>query len=185
MRKPGYLSGLPARWLAACCLVFCVASAPLSATPTVTETSLKSALLLKLVRYVYFPGDQQPEAPLLCVLGETGLTPVLEQLTAALPDERPVQLEQPADATAARHCQLVFIAQSEQRRLTGILRELDGAPVVTLSDMDGFANRGGMVELSWDEHTGNQILLLIHRKNAARQGIQFNAQLLRLATLVD
>lgn len=162
-----------------------ITAVPIAAAPAVSESAVKAALLLKLGRYIYFPGEEQPGKLVVCVLGQSRMKAELEQLVAALPDDRPVSLEYPASAAAAGGCHLVYVPRSEQRRWSTILRELEGVAAVTLSDISGFAQRGGMVEMLLDPQGGGQIQLLINRENAARHGIEFNAQLLRLATLVD
>ena len=172
-------------WIASALAVLLLAGSPVQAAPAVSESALKAALLLKLGRYTYFPGEEQPQQQVICVLGQTRLQAELEKLVAALPDADAVRLVYPASAADITGCQLVCVAQSEQRRLSGLLRELDGVAALTLSDMHGFAQRGGMVEMQLDSHNRGQIKLRISRQNAARQGIKFNAQLLRLATLVD
>ena len=67
----------------------------------------------------------------------------------------------------------------------GLLRQLGRAQVVTVSDIDGFARAGGMVELAVNPEGGNLLNILINRKAAQAQNIQFNAQLLRLARVVE
>lgn len=175
----------PQAWLATVLAVLLLVGSPVSAAPAVSESALKAALLLKLGRYTYFPGDEQPQQQRICVLGQSRVKADLEKLVAALPDADAVSLDYPASAAEATDCQLIYVAQSEQRRLSNILSELDGVAAVTLSDMDGFAQRGGMIAMLKDPHNAGQIKLWISRENAARQGIKFNAQLLRLATLVD
>ena len=64
-------------------------------------------------------------------------------------------------------------------------RQLGRAQVVTVSDIDGFARAGGMVELAVNPEGGNLLNILINRKAAQAQNIQFNAQLLRLARVVE
>ena len=77
------------------------------------------------------------------------------------------------------------VARSEADHLRSTLRQLGRAQVVTVSDIDGFARAGGMVELAVNPEGGNLLNILINRKAAQAQNIQFNAQLLRLARVVE
>jgi hypothetical protein len=54
--------------------------------------------------------------------------------------------------------------------------------VVTVSDIPGFARQGGMIELPVE---GERVAILINRRNAQKQGFEFNTQLLRLARGVE
>ena len=52
------------------------------------------------------------------------------------------------------------------------------------ADIDGFAKSGGMVEFSLGGE-GAAVSILINRKAAQKQHLEFNAQLLRLAKAID
>jgi hypothetical protein len=56
--------------------------------------------------------------------------------------------------------------------------------VVTVSEISGFAKAGGMVELSLGG-AGSPVAILINRQSARQKSIEFNAQLLRLAKVVE
>jgi len=157
--------------------------APVFAQP-VSEYALKSALLFKLPQFVYRQ-EMDRSVPLsICVLGSNPFGNALERLAQMPIDGRPVRtvrLDGPRDASA---CDFVFISRSESSGLDGILRRVSTYPVVTVSDIEGFARSGGMVELALGNE-GVAISILINRRAAQRQGIEFNAQLLRLAKVVE
>lgn len=157
--------------------------APVLAQP-VSEYALKSALLFKLPQFVYRQ-EMDRSVPLsICVLGSNPFGNTLERL-AQIPIDgrqvRAVRLNEPRDASA---CDFVFISRSEAGGLDGILRRIGSYPVVTVSDIEGFSRSGGMVELALGNE-GAAISILINRRAAQRQGIEFNAQLLRLAKVVE
>lgn len=157
--------------------------APVLAQP-VSEYALKSALLFKLPQFVYRQ-EMDRSVPLsICVLGSNPFGNTLERLAQNAIDGRAVRtfrLDGPRDASA---CDFVFISRSETNGLDGILRRIATYPVVTVSDIEGFARSGGMVELALGSD-GSAISILINRRAAQKQGIEFNAQLLRLAKVVE
>lgn len=157
--------------------------APVLAQP-VSEYALKSALLFKLPQFVYRQ-EMDRSVPLsICVLGSNPFGNTLERLAQNAIDGRAVRtvrLDGPRDASA---CDFVFISRSETNGLDGILRRIATYPVVTVSDIEGFARSGGMVELALGSD-GTAISILINRRAAQKQGIEFNAQLLRLAKVVE
>lgn len=156
-----------------------------AASPALSEQAVKSALLLKLTKFVYLPQERTEETPVLCVLGNNPFAGSLEALIGAATDERSLQLAYPESSNDVDECHFVFVARSESRQVAAVIKQLQQHPLVTISDIDGFARRGGMVELALDKSGSGQIKILINRKAAAAQGIEFNAQLLRLATLVN
>lgn len=149
------------------------------------EYAVKSALLLKLPRFVYLPRLEGGTRISLCVLGRNPFGGVLARLAQAPIDGRSVELRQPESAAQALDCDFVFIARSEADRLRPTLARLSEAPVVTVSDIDGFAHAGGMVELAFNPDAGDSLSILINRKAAQAHNIHFNAQLLRLARIVE
>ena len=45
-----------------------------------------------------------------------------------------------------RACNILFISESEKKRLSAILAELRGSSVLTVADMDNFIGGGGMIQ---------------------------------------
>ena len=149
-----------------------------------SEYAVKSALFFKLPRFVYQPGEPGQKAIRMCVLGRNPFDSALEKLAQLPIDERPVQLHKPVSVAEAAGCDFLFIARSEADGVEGILRRLGGHPVVTVSDIEGFARAGGMVEFALGRDAPS-IAILINRKAARARNVEFNAQLLRLSTVVE
>jgi hypothetical protein len=76
------------------------------------------------------------------------------------------------------YCRAVFIAESEDRKLGSILECLTGRPILTVSDIDGFARRGGMIEFTIRK---KRVRWIINRNALKRAGLKASAQLLRNA----
>lgn len=154
-----------------------------------SEYAIKSALLFKLPRFIYLPKLADDEALQLCVLGENPFGSALHKLAQTPIDGRQITVRQFADGKQLEQlpldCHLLFIARSETAHLAGILQQLKQAPTVTISDIDGFAKAGGMVEMALNPSSGSALHILINRKVAQAQKIDFNAQLLRLASLIE
>ena len=162
-----------------------LSGSPRAQTAPVSEYAVKSALLFKLPRFTYLPRLKDGTRVTLCVLGRNPFGGALEKLAQTPIDGRSVQVRQPEDAAHALDCDLVFIARSESARLKSTLRQLGEAPVATVSDIEGFAHAGGMVEMALNPEGGGSLNLLINRKAAQAHDIDFNAQLLRLARIVE
>lgn len=154
------------------------------AEEAVTEQDLKAVLYYKLPVFVYrAPSDQENRVD-FCVLGAAQLDNAMGRLPATLLDGRRADIHMLPSHADTGECDFLFIGRSEGSRLDGILRRLSGRRLVTVSDIDGFARAGGMVEFAL-RPGGSGIQILINRKAARMQGIEFNAQLLRLAKIVE
>jgi len=155
-------------------------------SPAVSEQALKAVLFYKLPLFVYAnTGASDKRSPInICTLGDAPLGNAVEKLPASLADGRRVDFRPLAGSADTSECEYIFIGRSEAGRIDSLLRRLQGRRLVTVSDIEGFAQSGGMVELSL-RSDGSGVLILINRKAAQKQGIDFNAQLLRLARIVE
>lgn len=150
---------------------------PAARAEEVSEYSMKAVLFYRLAQFVYWPGGETaPKPTILCVVGKNPFGPAISQLKQA-GDGTELRIA-PMDTTP---CHLLFIARSESASLDSWLSRSEGRRMVTISDIPGFAKAGGMIELPLD---GERVGILINRASAAKKGIDFNAQLLRLAKVV-
>lgn len=150
----------------------------------VSEAALKSALFFKLPQFVYQPDDSREQALQLCLLGAGGFDAAFEKLARAPIDGRVVRFTRLSAPAEAGKCHFIFVTQSEHQQLGAILRVMASLPVVTVSEINGFAKAGGMVELALGA-PGAPVSILINRQAARQKNIEFNAQLLRLAKVVE
>lgn len=150
----------------------------------VSEQALKAVLFYKLPLFVYANAADKRLPVNICTLGDAPLGNAVDKLPPTLADGRRVDFSAISGSADAGGCEFVFIGRSESSRLDSVLRRLQGRRLVTVSDIDGFAEAGGMVEFSLRKD-GSGVLILINRKAALNQGVEFNAQLLRLARIVE
>ena len=76
---------------------------------------------------------------------------------------------------------ILYIGASEEPRLPSILKALEGTGVLTVSDIDGFAEKGGMIGFRMD---GKKVRFDISPQQASRSGIRISSQLLTVARVV-
>jgi hypothetical protein len=155
-------------------------------SPAVSEQALKAVLFYKLPLFVYTgtnAADKRKQIN-ICTLGDSPLGSAVEKLPRTLADGRRVDLRTLSGNADSSECEFLFIGRSESDNLDTLLRRMQGRRLVTVSDIEGFAQAGGIVEFSL-RSDGSGVLILINRKAAQKQGIEFNAQLLRLARIVE
>ena len=76
---------------------------------------------------------------------------------------------------------MLFISASEESNLPAILKLLDGKAILTVSEIENFAKRGGIIKL---RRENNKIVFDINLEAAKRAGLAMNSQLLKLAKIV-
>jgi hypothetical protein len=76
---------------------------------------------------------------------------------------------------------MLYVSASERQKLARLLRALAKSPreMLTVSDLPGFVDQGGMVQLFFDEE--NTIHFALNVDQARQAGLQFKAQLRQLA----
>lgn len=166
-------------------LLFWLMSWPVAAqNAPVSEVALKATLFFKLPQFVYRPDDPRDRPLSVCLLGSSPFGAAFERLAQSPIDGRVVSYAKLAGSADIARCDFLYLSQSESSQLDAVLRKVSVLSVVTVSDIAGFAKVGGMVELSLGQ-AGTPVSILINRKAARLQNIEFNAQLLRLAKVVE
>ncbi|MFA7239508.1 MAG: YfiR family protein [Sulfuricellaceae bacterium] len=149
----------------------------------ISEYSLKAVLLFKLPQFVYWPDGATPRNPqIFCVLGANPFGKILEKLAREPVDAHTAEIVKLAAIGDNIQCDFLYISRSESAGMETIIRKLVGKRMVSVSDIPGFAKAGGMVELTV---SGERVGVMLNRKAAQKQGLEFNAQLLRLAKTVE
>ena len=78
-------------------------------------------------------------------------------------------------------CDILFISSSEKDRLSSIMATLKDLPILTVSEIEGFTQRGGIINFII---VANKIRFEINPDAAKQVGIHISSQLLQLARIV-
>jgi len=151
------------------------------AQPTLTESQAKAAFVLNFARYVEWPERAFParETPLsICLLGRDPVGNALLALEGRQVQNRVVTVRRLANADEARTCHVLFLAESEERRLVHALRGLIGLPVLTVGDTDGFIDNGGAIGLVQGE---GRLQFEVNRHVLDQAQLKASSNLLKLA----
>jgi hypothetical protein len=150
------------------------------------EYQVKAVFIYKFATYVHWPATPGADATTPFVIGVIGKDPFGPVLDAVVNGQRVagkvVVVKRLSGLDDAIHCDLLFVCSSERQRLPKILLALRGAPVLTVSDMDQFAESGGMINLITAED--NHIHFDINKDALDQAGLKAASQLLRLGRIV-
>lgn len=151
----------------------------------VTEYQIKAALLYKFSKFVEWPKTafRDKRTPFgICVIGHDPFGSTLDAISdRRMHERRTIVRRLESGALRQQSCHTLFIPTSERSRLQSILLSIDNLPILTISDFDTFAERGGIIEL---KKTNQRIRFEVNIDAAHDAGLQISAQLLRLATVV-
>src|SRR4051812_4628601 len=148
-------------WLGVCLL--CCSNL---AAQVFKEYDLKALFLYNFAQFVDWPAEAFPSPGTPLVIGVLGqdhfgksLDDLIESQKASAPDRgrsqpgaaRKLKIERSRRFTDLQNCHILFIDQSESANLDEILRKCRGKPILTVSDIEGFSRRGGIIEFITDE----------------------------------
>jgi hypothetical protein len=156
---------------------------------TLAEHELKAAFVFNFARYMRWPApadaDADAEAGKPFVIGLIGKDPFGAALDDVVRGQnvggRAVVVRRFAGIDEVVNCDILFVGSSERGNLQAILAALRKAPVLTVSDMDRFAERGGMIGLFTE---ASRVRFAINADAIQRAGLTPGSQLLRLARIV-
>ena len=175
------------RWQAmvACLLLSALAwSAPTELTAT-REYQVKAVFLFNFTQFVEWPADAFAHANTPLVIGVLGEDPFGAYLDETVRGEtvngRPLIVARYRRVQEIGDCQILFISRSETEQLEQILASLVGKPVLTVGDVEGFARRGGMIDLAT---VSGRIELRINLEAAKAARLTISSKLLRPARVV-
>lgn len=146
---------------------------------------VKAAFIYNFVKFVEWPGakaiNNQNNID-ICVLGESDMIAAGSVFRAASNNTLSLTLLQENTASEVKaHCHVVFVSDAQSDSLASILTAIDHSAVLTVSDMPGFVDAGGMIGFVNDD---NKIRLEVNARAVAKAGMRIDAQLLEIALRV-
>lgn len=145
------------------------------------EYQVKAAFLNKLLMFVKWPESvQESDQIVIGILGANPFKPYAKDIEGQSVRGKRVMAKQIFTVREARQCHLVFIGSSEKDRLGYILSALASSPVLTVSDSDGWAKQGVMMNFYMEQ---GMVRFEVNIEAAKHAGLTVSSQLLKLARI--
>jgi len=183
----GLGSLLPSMWRITGCILLLAVVCPLSrAQKRPTRYDVEAAYLYQLGNFVQWPpkksGAAAQKSFSICVLGRDPFGPVLDQTVKdGTINGIPLTDRRIGAAQQAKGCQILFVSSSEQDDLRYDLNDLHDGPILTVSDIPDFIDRGGMIQFVL---VGDRVRFRINLNKAQAAGLTLSSQLLKVAVSV-
>jgi hypothetical protein len=131
------------------------------------------------------PASAYADADAPFVVGDFGHDPVGPELDDVVRGEtaagRPLIVRRVHTAQEAAACQILFIHQSEDKQLAQLISALDHNSTLTVSDIEGAAQRGVMIRLVTEN---GRIRMRVNVESARAAQWTISSNLLRSAEIV-
>ncbi|MFV2057993.1 MAG: YfiR family protein [Thiohalomonadales bacterium] len=148
------------------------------------EYQIKAAYLYNFSQFIEWPSAAF-EAPAssfnLCVFGKDPFGESLRPIADRVYRKHPISIRYPKNIVSARSCHILYIANSEAGRFRAVLDKLSGAPVLVVSSLPNFVDRGGIVGF---ERVGSHVRFAINQTAGMRNGLSYSAKLLEVAVRI-
>lgn len=152
----------------------------------VTEYQIKAAFLYKFAKFVEWPNDVAPDSTQPFILGVLGKDPFGRVLDRTVADEtvkgRRIVVRRFKTPEDLSFCHILFISSSEKKRLSEIIARLKHSSILTVGEMNGFIQAGGMIALFTRD---NKVRFAINVEAAEQANLRLSSRLLRLARIVS
>jgi YfiR/HmsC-like len=155
-----------------------------SSAPTMPQ--VQAAFLFNFAKFVTWPNEafqRNGDSLIIGVLGEDPFGAVLEDtirdktvMGKKLAVKRFTRIQ---DATNSH---ILFLSTSEESRLSQMMAALEKTNILTVSDMEQFAEHGGMVAFTVEDQ---KVRFNINVEAVERAGLKMGSQLLKLARIVS
>lgn len=155
-------------------------SRPALAEPTAQQ--VEAVFLYYFPQFVDWPPAAFADEHSPVVIGVLGADPFGNALDQAVTGERvngrPIVVRRLQSVQEAAGCQILYISSSEAARLPRILGALKGRNVLTVSDLDHFAESGGIITFVV---LNGHVRMRINAEAARAAGLTLSSKLLRAA----
>lgn len=167
-------------------LSFCagLSERALAQTPPSTRYQLQALYLYNFAKYTQWPQEVLGDSAAPFVLGILGQDPFakdIEIIKGKPIKNRKLVVKYFTRVQEVSDCHILFISPSEKNLLPEILKALENSSVLTVSELEGFIEQEGMVNLAVEN---NRLVFEINQAAAEKAKLKFDARLLQLAKTV-
>jgi hypothetical protein len=150
------------------------------------EYRFKAVYILNFLRFVAWPDsvlgtDRSPFV--LAVLGNDPFGKILEEtFQSETVAGHPIEVKRYRSLQDLGACQALFISASERELYDVILKQVAGSSILTISDAEGFGERGGHINFFLED---NKIRFEINVQALKEADLKASSKLLRLAKIIN
>lgn len=154
------------------------------------EYDMKAAYLFNFAKFINWPEGsytREDQAIQICVLGRDDFGDALGRVSRGRTVQgRAIHVRKIAGGGAedskASSCNILFVSSSESGREKALLSSLQDKPIVTVGEVEGFTQIGGVFNYVAE---GPRIRFELNREAAAAKGLSISSRLVRLAEVTN
>lgn len=149
-----------------------------------SENEVKAAYLFNFAKFVEWPerAFASKTSPIvLCILGDDPFGEALASLEMKKIKGRSITVSRANNKEQVKPCHMLYVSDSEKKELSDVLSKSDNKPCLTVSSIDNFASKGGMIGFV---RKGKNIRFEVNLDKIKRVELSVSSRLLNLAQIV-
>lgn len=149
-----------------------------------SEESMKAAFVYNFGKFTTWPakaGNGIEAGIRICALNFYPLGVQFQNLNGRKLKNRVVNLVLNVDRNDLENCHILFLSKADKTVTAAILQNLAGKPVLTVSDMQGFVDAGGMIGLKVEE---NRMRFEVNLSAARASDLKLSSTMVEMASKV-
>jgi hypothetical protein len=151
-----------------------------------SEYLIKAGYIYNFAKLVEWPASafEQADSPIVIgILGSDPFGPIIDKvLEGKKVNGHPFVIKRLRAAVDAKECHILFLGSSVSPQVADTIRLIRGTPVLTISEIPGFANRGGIIHLTLEE---NKVRFEVNVEAAKEADLNISSRLLVLAKVIQ
>lgn len=158
-------------------------SSPSKAGET-SENEVKAAYLFNFAKFVEWPERAfatKTSPIILCILGDDPFGEALTSLEMKKIKGRSLTVVRAHNKEQIKTCHMLYVSESEKKELPEIFTKTDNKPCLTVSSIEDFASKGGMIGFV---RKGKNIRFEVNLDMVKRVELSVSSRLLNLALIV-
>ncbi len=160
-------------------------TAPALTSSAYSEYEIKAGFIYRFISFVSWPEDSLGGTITIGIYGPDSFGNAFNEIQGRVVGGNTVQVVRfglDTEMEQLKACQILFIGNVPVKRLDAVLEVLSGSPVLTVSDSEGFIDRGGMIGFVGQGR--RRIGIEVNDVAAVRSGLIIRSMLKRIASRI-
>ena len=146
------------------------------------EYNVKAVFLFHFIDFTSWPGERnKQEIRNICIYGKDPFDSRLQLLADSGLQQIPVKILPEINLASSSECHILFVSSSKKKQLNQIINYLANKPILTVSDIDDFAIRKGMIGFTI---RAGKVKLEVNLDSVKLSGIKLSSNLIEIAKVV-
>jgi hypothetical protein len=151
-----------------------------------SEYLIKAGYIYNFAKLVEWPATAfaQPNSPIVIgIVGTDPFGPIIDKvLEGKKINGHPFLIRRLRPTADVKECHIVFIGSSMEPHIADAIRLTRGSPILTISEIPGFADHGGIIHLTLEQ---NKVRFEVNVDAAKEADLNISSRLLVLAKVIQ